>query len=226
MIELLRKEWHNNLNSLICEAKKNIFISSPYVTKRGVTFIQNQFSNEFKNTGKLTFLTNLSSSNIIQGSINPEVVFKQLMNTINDFDLWHLPKLHAKVYISDKSKSIITSGNLTNGGLFSNFEYGIQIDNKEESNIIYNDIYQYCQLGSKIDIDTLNNIISVSSKIITKREKQDNVIKTELNDLLNTVDSELVKNRLNVGATHNVFSKTILYILQKYGSLSTENIHI
>ncbi len=40
------------------------------------------------------------------------------------------PRLHSKMYVFDDDKAIITSGNLTNGGLISNFEYGIFIDDK------------------------------------------------------------------------------------------------
>lgn len=41
------------------------------------------------------------------------------------------PKLHAKIYIFDNKKAIITSGNLTNGGLINNFEYGLLLTEKE-----------------------------------------------------------------------------------------------
>jgi len=44
--------------------------------------------------------------------------------------------------------------------------------------------------------------------------------------LLESAQKELIKDRLNVGAVHNVFSKTILYILQRNPKgLKTANIH-
>ena len=33
--------------------------------------------------------------------------------------------LHAKIYLFDNKKALITSANLTNNGLYHNFEYGV-----------------------------------------------------------------------------------------------------
>lgn len=225
MIGQLHKKWHYNLGSLISESKEEIFISSPYVTQTGVDFVLKHISKDFKVNGKLTFLTNLSPSNIIQGSNSPSI-FKSFSNEINNLNLWHLPKLHAKVYIADNIKSIVTSGNLTNGGLFSNFEYGIQINNAQETEVIYQDINQYCQLGSLIDYQTLNSLIDVSNKIVKTVGQKDIAISNEINSLLESVQNELTKDRLNVGAIHNVFSKTLLYVLKRTpNGLKTEEIH-
>lgn len=226
MIQQLQKNWYQNLGSLIKESNNEIFISSPFVTQNGVDFIAKNLPKGFKKNGQFTFLTNLSPSNIIQGSNNPKV-FQTLSSEIEDFKIWHLPKLHAKVYISDKKKSIVTSGNLTNGGLFSNFEYGIQINTSKETEIIYRDINQYCQLGSLINVETLQSLIDISGQISKSIVKQDNNVSIEIKTLLNSVQNELIKDRLNVGAIHNVFSKSILYILEKnLQGLKTENIHL
>ena len=226
MIEELHKNWHINLGSIIKESKENIFISSPFVTQNGVDFITKHLSDEFKENGKFTFLTNLSPSNIIQGSNNPNI-FKNLSNEIRNLNIWHLPKLHAKVYIADYNKSIVTSGNLTNGGLFTNFEYGIQVNNNEKTKRIYKDINQYCQLGSLIDFQTLDSLVNISSKIIKSVTKRDNSISKEISNLLESAQKELIKDRLNVGAIHNVFSKSILYILERNSAgLRTEHIHL
>jgi len=225
MIEQLHKNWHTNLGSLIKESKEEVFISSPFVTQNGVDFIIKHFSENFKENGRFTFLTNFSPSNIVQGSNNPKV-FNTLNSEINNLNIWHLPKLHAKVYISDQNKSIITSGNLTNGGLFSNFEYGIQINNSLETQKIYQDINQYCQLGSLIDSKTLKSLVDISSQLSKSVLKQKNPISVEIESLLNSAQNELIKDRLNVGAIHNVFSKSILYVLEKNPlGLKTNDIH-
>lgn len=225
MIEQLHKNWHHNLGSLINESKDEIFISSPFVTQNGVDFISKKINTKFKENGRFIFLTNLSPTNIIQGSNNPKV-FENLNSEIQNLNIWHLPKLHAKVYISDQKKSIITSGNLTNGGLFSNFEYGVQINEKIETQKIYQDINQYCQLGSLIEKDTLKSLIEISSQITKQIPKLESNISSEIRHLLESAQNELVKDRLNVGAVHNVFSKTILYVLEKQPQgLRTEDIH-
>lgn len=225
MIEQLHINWHQNLGSLINESKNEIFISSPFVTQNGIDFILKNVDNNLKENGNFTFLTNLSPSNIIQGSNNPKV-FERLRSEINNLEIWHLPKLHAKVYISDQKKSIITSGNLTNGGLFSNYEYGIQINQEEETKKIYQDINQYCMLGSLIELGTLKSLIDISSQITSRVPQIESSISTEIKNLLEAAQKELIKDRLNVGAIHNVFSKTLLYVLERNPlGLKTEEIH-
>lgn len=229
MIELLQKNWRHQLSSMMKEANEEVFISSPYATIEGANFILNQVSDKLKETGKFIFLSNLSPLNITQGSTDPRA-FEVLRSNISDFSLWHLPNLHAKVYISDKRKAIVTSGNLTAGGLYNNFEYGVQIDSLEHSAKIYDDIYSYSQLGSNIDKETLLAYLSISQEIKETYKKQQASTKESVTrrfaELFRKAEDELVKERLNVGAVHNIFTKTLLYILQKYGAMSTEHLHV
>lgn len=225
MITQLQRKWRDNLQRLVSGAEQTLFISSPFVTQSGVDFLKSNLRKNFKNDGELVFLTNLSPTNILQGSNSPDA-FISLKSEMANLKLWHLPKLHAKVYISDKNKSIVTSGNLTNGGLFSNFEYGIQINDFVESAKIYDDINGYCQLGSELDVGTLQSLSEIAKGIAKKREKVQSEISKEINELLFSAQDELVKDRLQKGATHSVFAKTILYVLNKFpNGLSTENIH-
>jgi len=206
--------------------KNDFFISSPFVTQRGIDFIIKNLPSNIRENGNFTFLTNLSPTNIIQGSNNPKV-FGSLKSEVKQLKIWHLPKLHAKVYISDKSKSIITSGNLTDGGLFSNFEYGTQINQEEITRKIFQDINQYCQLGSLIETDTLNSLIDISNQIGKKVSKKEDTVFEEIKNLFESTQKELIRDRLNVGAVHNVFSKSILYVLENNPTgLKTESIHL
>ncbi|SMN01900.1 hypothetical protein SPONN_190 [uncultured Candidatus Thioglobus sp.] len=49
----------------------------------------------------------------------------------NGFLLKNISNLHAKIFIFD-NKSIVTSANLTNGGLHSNLEYGVLLENESK----------------------------------------------------------------------------------------------
>lgn len=49
------------------------------------------------------------------------------------------PKFHSKIYLFDNKRAVITSGNLTSGGMVNNYEYGIYIDNDEIVKIISSD---------------------------------------------------------------------------------------
>jgi phosphatidylserine/phosphatidylglycerophosphate/cardiolipin synthase-like enzyme len=229
MIELLNRNWSKSLSNIFAEAKDEIFISSPYATKDGSTFFLKNTSKEFRQNGKLVFLTNLSPQNISQGSTDPKA-FDILQKEIKNISIWHLPNLHAKVYICDKSKAIITSGNFTAGGFYNNFEYGIKVLDSKYSHLIYNDIFSYSQLGSNITQETLKIYLEISEQIKESVKEQQKEIKTSVANkfkaLFQEAENQLIKERLNIGPIHSIFSKTILYVLGKYGALSTEELHI
>jgi phosphatidylserine/phosphatidylglycerophosphate/cardiolipin synthase-like enzyme len=228
MIELLNRNWSKSLSDIFEEAKSDIFISSPYATKDGSNFFLKNTSKEFQQNGKLVFLTNLSPQNISQGSTDPKA-FDILRNELKNISIWHLPNLHAKVYISDKSKAIVTSGNFTAGGFYNNFEYGLKILDSKCSHLIYDDIFSYSQLGSNITNETLEIYLEISEQIKESVKKQQKEIKSSVRkkfkSLFQEAENQLIKERLNVGPVHNIFSKTILYILGKNGDLSTEQLH-
>jgi phosphatidylserine/phosphatidylglycerophosphate/cardiolipin synthase-like enzyme len=52
------------------------------------------------------------------------------MKILNLYKISSLGKLHAKVYLIDDIGGIITSANLTGGGLITNFEYGVFINDR------------------------------------------------------------------------------------------------
>ena len=57
------------------------------------------------------------------------------MKTIldNQGTIKNYQSLHSKIYIFDDSNAVITSGNLTYGGLINNYEYGVLI--KDENDV-------------------------------------------------------------------------------------------
>jgi phosphatidylserine/phosphatidylglycerophosphate/cardiolipin synthase-like enzyme len=228
MIELLNKNWSKSLSSFFAAAKDEVFISSPYATIDGSNFLLKNTSKDFQQNGKLVFLTNLSPQNISQGSTDPNA-FDILQKSITNFSIWHLPNLHAKVYVTDKSKAIVTSGNFTAGGFYNNYEYGLKINDPTYSKLIYEDVFSYSQLGSNINNQILKTYIEISDEIKQSVKLQQKEIKTSLskkfNELLHQAENQLIAERLNVGPVQNIFSKTILYILNKNGALNTEQIH-
>jgi phosphatidylserine/phosphatidylglycerophosphate/cardiolipin synthase-like enzyme len=110
--------------------EKELVVSSPYISDIGAKFIIDNVSDGFKSNGDIKFVTDLSPKNIYQGSTDPKS-FRQLSKSVRSVEIFHLPRLHAKVYISDITQAIITSANLTAGGIYNNFEYGVFIGEQE-----------------------------------------------------------------------------------------------
>ncbi|MCA1626715.1 MAG: phospholipase D family protein [Acidobacteria bacterium] len=143
--------------------------------------------------------------------------------------MWHLPRLHAKVYVADVNRAIITSGNLTAGGLALNYEYGIEISDQSVVEDIRRDITAYANLGASITTEQLVTYCQVADKVRAAFRKQQTSaaksIRREFARALRGAEDELVRLRLMDGAIHTVFAKTILYLLGQHGPLKTEKLH-
>jgi hypothetical protein len=126
---------------------------------------------------------------------------------------------------------IITSANLTNGGLFGNFEYGILLDDRHQVSVMRDDMLQYHSLGNMLDKTLLKKISRETQKIQATDQKIRAYVKhPRLARLLQSktkdLQHELLKNRIRGGRTVSaIFAETILYLLRTEGALSTESLH-
>ena len=225
---VLSRDWKGELQNIFLKARNDIIISSPYVTERGTNFVLANLRQEVKAKIRLRILTNLSPANIYQGSTDP-VALKSLALALPHFTLLHLPKLHAKVYVVDQKSAIVTSANLTAGGLEHNYEYGIKISEPLIVKEIAQDILSYSDLGAMISPQNLDNYSLVADRLRNTYKKQQNSIvksvRKEFEKEILSAEDELIRMRLADGAMHTVFAKTILYLLKRYGPLSTEQMH-
>jgi HKD family nuclease len=228
MIETLQRGWSKNLNDVFKSVETELIVSSPYISNVGADFLLKNVSENFKKKGILRFITDLSPKCIYQGSTDPNS-FKLFFNAINAIQIFHLPRLHAKVYVSDNDKAIITSGNLTAGGIYNNFEYGVFTQQKEKVSIIKNDLLNYANLGAIINSEEVDNYCELSEEIKRLYLQKEKSVKLEIEKkfkiTVTKANDELIKARLSGGALHSVFEKTILYLLKKNGPLTTSALH-
>jgi hypothetical protein len=133
------------------------------------------------------------------------------------------------VYISDTRCAIVTSGNLTAGGLERNYEYGVKIRDRKIVSAILKDISGYSELGALISPEGLAAYCDTAERMRTLlRKQQDSArasLRFEFQRQLEHAELELARFRLAEGPMHTVFAKTILYLLSKHGPLSTEQLH-
>jgi HKD family nuclease len=226
MIELLQKRnWNVVFNKVISGTTAELFISSPYITDDGSKFISTNLSDVFRRNGKMTVLTNLSPINMAQGVTDPEAI-NIIAKSCHNFDLWHLPSLHAKIYISDKRIAIITSANLTKGGLVGNYEYGASLSDPKNVEDILDDAIEYCRLGSQISMSQLQSLSLDAQELkeISRKRKAGIQEERKFSEISERIQVELVKYRLNVGSINNVFSNTILYLLRSFVGMTTKQI--
>lgn len=225
--KFLSFSWKDEFIDIISKTKEELFISSPFINIEGVKILSNCFLK--KSSINISLLTNLTSQNIINKSTEPSALL-ELYKLFDQVRISSLGKLHAKVYIVDNEIGIITSANLTSGGLINNFEYGILIEDKNVISTIKKDMLEYFFLGNIFDKILLEKINKESEKLYKIKYETENLIKdTKLAHLLKkdaeTIDSELLKNRIKSRTINAIFSDTIIYILKKRGSLSTSQLN-
>lgn len=201
--EILKTPWKDNFCNFLSNVKKELLISSPFINLEGVKILLNAIKR--KNKLKLTFITNLSTQNIVKGITEPEA-FLEIYNRYKIFSeikIFNLGNLHAKLYLVDEEMVIITSANLTTGGLINNFEYGVLIKNSNIISEIKKDMNKYIFLGDEIDKALLEEVNKEYKKNISK--SKDKISNSKLNQILRkskeNIEFILLKNKIKNGKT-------------------------
>src|SRR3989304_6319559 len=72
------------------------------------------------------------------------------------------------------------SGNLTAGGIYNNFEYGVFIKETETISVIKNDLVGYGNLGATINTDEIDAYCSISDEIKELYKQREKSSKKEI----------------------------------------------
>lgn len=225
--ERLRHDWKNDLRSLLADTRTSLVVSSPYITTRGTDFVLAHLPDAIKKTIAVSLLTDLSPMNVAQGATDPSAV-RSLASALPRTRVFHLPRVHAKVYVQDAERAIVTSGNLTAGGLDINYEYGLKVLDAPTAAAINQDITDYAELGALVPLDVLNVYSEKAAELRDLYKAQERTVRkadTRLRGALRGAADELTRLRLAGGPMHTVFAATILYLLAKHGPMPTTELH-
>lgn len=123
-MQILTTPWKEKLLELVECSEQSVKITSPFVKEN----ICRDLVDAKKNTTELQLITSFKLPNIYSGSLDLSALELVLSNNgkVRNFS-----KLHSKIYLFDDKKVVITSGNLTSGGLLRNYEYGVLTDEPE-----------------------------------------------------------------------------------------------
>lgn len=173
-------------------------------------------------------MTNLSPGNICQGATDP-TAFLTLFGSVRNVEVVHLPRLHAKVYVADTTQAIVTSANLTRGGLDLNYEYGTSLSDGVAVAFVKRDITAYSALGASLNSERIGTYCQIADRLRSTYQRQQaatsRIIRQEFNQAVQSAEDELVRISLAGGAMHTVFARTILYLLKQHGPLTTIQLH-
>jgi PLD-like domain len=224
----LTNSWRGSFERLLRGVESDLVLCSPFVSRNGMVFVNHLLPSRFRQSGKLTVVTNLNVDNVLSQSTDP-VAVRDLTRLASSSLAFHLPGLHAKVYVADSTHAIVTSGNLTGGGLNRNHEYGVELTDGPVVARIRSDLTALAGLGTVVPAPTLAHycriVQSHAAELSRIREQQKEQVRADLRRELASVGDELLRLRLSAGPVHTVFARTILYVLQTNGPLPTVRIH-
>lgn len=124
MIELVKTPTADTFYSLVSACQKEMILCAPYIKMESIKEIIRKKQKE----SRITVITSANLSNFIQGSSDLSAI-KFLLD--NDATVLNYQDLHAKIYLFDNSKALITSANMTYSGMYHNYEYGVLIDKND-----------------------------------------------------------------------------------------------
>jgi HKD family nuclease len=225
-IQLLKSPFERDFRAILRKAKKEVIFSSPYINDAGASIFINSIQNPANK--KIRILTNLSARNIVDNVTQPAALLK-IYTAFSCTTISSLEKLHAKIYIVDELFAVITSANLTNGGLRSNFEYGVTIDDPEKIKVIKRDVLDYASLGHIFEKEFLVKVQEESKKIEKVQEKKEMQRNdSDLKLLLagqKKLDAIFAVRYEDTETRHSIFTKTIFFLLKKHKQLTTHELY-
>lgn len=114
----------DDIAGLLAQAKSSIWIASPWIKSSALSCLDKSLARrcEIRVISAARLRDFLEQTSDIKA-------FQDLLSLGADIRL--IENLHAKVYVIDNERAIITSANLTNGGLQKNIEIGICIEGEQ-----------------------------------------------------------------------------------------------
>jgi len=148
-MELYLRNWYDKFLDELTRTKK-LRVVSPFVKEQVIRKMQGQF--DFNNFELITrfnlrdFASNVSSIDGLKFSVESGAT------------VFGIKELHSKIYLFDKRAAIITSANLTSGGLVNNYECGIYITDTPTIQNLHNYFNDLKNLaGQKLSVPQCEN---------------------------------------------------------------------
>ncbi len=148
-MKLYLRNWYDKLLDELTRTK-NLRVVSPFVKEQVIRKIQGQF--DFNNFELITrfnlrdFASNVSSLDGLKFSVESGAT------------VYGIRELHSKIYLFDDRAAIITSSNLTSGGLISNYECGVYLTDTTTIRNLHNYLNDLINIaGQKLSVQQCEN---------------------------------------------------------------------
>ncbi|QYR21103.1 hypothetical protein KZ483_25860 [Paenibacillus sp. sptzw28] len=171
-IRIQQVPYGNELAKFANSAIFSLKVTSPYITFKGIQFIlQSEIAPKI--------ITRVTASNLSSYALEGKAL-KHLL--VLGAEIRSIPNLHAKLYLVDETKGIITSSNLTASGFSTNVELGIYFENEDQlfqaTNSFFNTLWAKASPVTLESLEKLENQIK-SIKHVNGIYRNDELIDEE-----------------------------------------------
>src|SRR5438876_757706 len=104
MIDLLPSPWDASFDALIGSCRSWLVLCSPYVSRGPCDRVIEQLRPRHPPVA-VHLLTDISADNLISGATDPAALLA-LLDQLPAVQIRYLPRLHAKVYVSDSGQAV------------------------------------------------------------------------------------------------------------------------
>jgi phosphatidylserine/phosphatidylglycerophosphate/cardiolipin synthase-like enzyme len=162
--KILKSPWEKDFVRLLGSTKRHVRLASPFIK----TDVASLIAQNVRAEARIDFLSSFKLANFHRGSSDLEALSLLLHQ---DASIRNYHRLHAKIFVFDDKRAVVTSANLTPGGLFNNYEYGILIEDEKLSVKIALDFKKIFD-DKDLTGDITSEIIDTASAILAAIPKE------------------------------------------------------
>ena len=233
-MQSIKYPWVDTFDQFAGSIREAAIIAAPFITREPVERLVAKLRARRRSV-QISLLTNLAPNSLIDGSLDGRAI-TWLCERAPGTTVRHLRYLHAKAYVADEHMAIVTSANLTTGGLYRNLELGVAITASEAVKDIAADLREYGNLGVLVEPDDLVALGDMAQRARERKATAEKAgpdhVQAEYNAIVKSIDERLVELRTAgaefvtdpKGSITAQFADAVRYVLRQYGPLPTSEI--
>ena len=237
-MQSVKSPWYSTFDQFVGSIQESAIIAAPYISRLPVERLTKQLRSRCRSV-RIDVLTSLRADSLVAGSVDAAAL-AYLCQRVPGAAVRHLYHLHAKAYVADGHTAIVTSANLTYGGLWRNLELGVAITEPDDVAAIVDDLLEYGNMGVPVTPEVLVELDDLAEQARQDQAAMDAVVsdnaknqKDQYDDSVHSIAERLVELRVakngfatDTKASLNAqFVDAVKYVLRRNGPMRTRDMN-
>ena len=234
-MQSIKSPWTSTFDQFAGSIRESAIIAAPFIRRRPLERLARGLRS--RQSVKIDLLTSLASGSLAEGLVDCGALLG-FCEQVQGTSIRHLLHLHAKAYVADDHTAIVTSANLTEGGLTRNFELGVKITSTQAVTEIASDLADYGVMGVPVSHDRLAELdgLAQTAQGINARitEADRSGAAHGYDDVLKEIREKLIGLRVDApefaldpkASITGQFAEAVQYVLRKHGPMPTAELNV